>query len=197
MAFSGRAKGIVDHDGAFDSPIPKRSSREMRGQMKKVRTTLVSVVFAAAIVVAGLSAACGDDDTSRQAQVAARGATVMPFDLKKTHHTFEQTVPGGIESVRTLDPADSQQIALVRSHLEMEAKNFSAGNFADPMAIHGMTMPGVNALAAAGSRLRIAYESLGDGARITYTSDDPVIVAAIHDWFNAQTTDHGADASGH
>lgn len=165
--------------------------------MKKARAILVSAMFGAAIVVAGVSVACGGEDASRQAQVAARGATVMPFDLKKTHHTFEQTPRGGVETVRTLDPVDSQQIALVRSHLEMESQNFSAGNFANPMAIHGMAMPGVNALAAAGSRLRVAYESLGDGARITYTSDAPAIVAAIHDWFNAQTMDHGTDASSH
>jgi hypothetical protein len=119
----------------------------------------------------------------------------MPFDLDKTHHTFEQTASGGIETVRALDPKDSTQIGLIRSHLQLEATKFAVGDFSDPTAIHGMTMPGVAALSAAGGRLKVAYGELSDGATITYSSEDPVVVAAIHDWFNAQLMDHGQHAS--
>ena len=36
------------------------------------------------------------------------------------------------------------------------------------------------------------------GAELTYRTADPKLVAALHKWFNAQLSDHGADAmAGH
>lgn len=160
------------------------------------RRVMLGVAFGLAIVGAGVLAACGGgDDSSRQGEVAERGAAVMPFDLDETHHTFEQNDAGGVESVRALDLEDASQIGLIRSHLEAEATKFAVGDFSDPTAVHGMQMPGVAALSAAGSRLSIEYAELPDGAKITYSSSDAVLVAAIHDWFNAQVSDHGEHAS--
>jgi hypothetical protein len=159
------------------------------------RATFLIAVGAPALIAGLLTGCSGGDKTSRQDEVAIRGATVMPFDLSKTHHTFEQTAAGGVESVRALDARDTAQIALIRSHLQSEAAKFASGDFADPMTIHGQTMPGVGALSAAGARLRIEYAELTDGAKIVYSSDDPVIVAAVHDWFTAQLSDHGQHAS--
>ena len=167
--------------------------------MKKSRVAALMVVAAAAFVVLGAAACSGDDSVSRQDLVAQRGATVMPFDLTKTHHTFEQNAAGGVESVRALDAKDATQIDLIRSHLQLEAKKFAAGDFSDPTAIHGTAMPGAAALSAGAtaSRLKIEYAELPDGAKIIYASEDPVLVAAIHDWFNAQVSDHGQHASAH
>lgn len=166
--------------------------------MKKQRIAVLAVAAGAALVALGVAACSGDESASRQDQVAQRGATVMPFDLNKTNHTFEQNATGGVESVRALDPKDTAQIGLVRSHLQAEAKKFAAGDFSDPAAIHGMTMPGVASLSAGAGRLKVEYAELPDGAKITYTSsDDPVLVASLHDWFNAQVSDHGQHASSH
>ncbi len=165
--------------------------------MKKPRIAVLMIVAAAAFVALGVAACSGDDSVTRQDEVARLGATVMPFDLNKTHHTFEQNATGGVESVRALDSNDSAQIGLVRSHLRAEATNFAAGDFSDPMAIHGMTMPGVIALSAGASRLKIQYADLPDGAKITYASEDPALVSAIHDWFTAQVSDHGQHSSSH
>ena len=86
----------------------------------------------------------------------------MPFDLDKTHHTFEQDDKGGVESVRALDPKDSAQIRLIRSHLQLEATKFAAGDFSDPTAIHGTAVAGVAALSAGAKadRLTIEYAEL-------------------------------------
>lgn len=157
-----------------------------------------AAVMALLAVAAGMLAGCsGDDGANRQDEIAERGAAVMPFDLDKTHHTFEQNDRGGVEAVRALDSKDTRQIDLIRSHLQLETTKFATGDFSDPTAIHGMAMPGVAALSAGAKagRLTIGYAELPDGASITYASDDPVLVAAIHDWFNAQVSDHGAHAS--
>jgi hypothetical protein len=165
--------------------------------MKQSRVAALMVVSATAFVILSAVACSGDDSLSRQDEVAQRGATVMPFDLNKTHHTFEQNATGGVETVHALDAKDAAQIDLIRSHLQLEARKFAAGDFSDPTAIHGDRMPGVAALSAGANRLKIDYAELPDGAKITYASEDPLLVAAIHDWFDAQVSDHGQHASSH
>lgn len=159
----------------------------------RIRTVLASTLLLPALAFG----ACSDRTPTRQEVVATRGAAVMPFDLNKTHHIFEQSADGGMESVVVLDAADTAQIELIRAHLAHEATRFAAGDFSDPTAIHGTAMPGVAALSAAGARLTIAYADLPAGARITYASEDRAVIGAIHDWFNAQVTDHGQHASMH
>jgi hypothetical protein len=56
-----------------------------------------SVVAIAAGILLCASAAFGTEPsskTSRQTEVALKGATVMPFDLARTTHFFDDT-PGG------------------------------------------------------------------------------------------------------
>jgi hypothetical protein len=123
-------------------------------------------------------------------EVDARGATVMPFDLTRTQHSFQSLHNGGLEQVLANDGNDAQQIGLIRQHLRMEADRFRQGDFSDPATIHGTDMPGLTELQAGAARLQIDYSDLSNGAQIRYTSDDPVLVAAIHDWFTAQDMDH-------
>jgi hypothetical protein len=118
----------------------------------------------------------------------------MPFDLEATTHTFAPTEDGGVQTVVTDDPADQEQIALVRSHLQEEASLFRAGDFGDPATIHGHDMPGLSILEASATKLTITYRNLPAGGEVTYRSDDPAVVEALHVWFEAQLMDHGEDA---
>ncbi len=61
---------------------------------------------------------------TRQAQVAARGAQVMPFDLEQTIHVFQRLDDGGRQTVTVKDPSNARQIALIQSHLQHEADLF-------------------------------------------------------------------------
>lgn len=142
-----------------------------------------------------LSTAIGS--ANRQAEVAARGAEVMPFDLERTTHIFDDRPDGGLQQVRADDPADSAQIALIRSHLQEQAARFQRGDFGAPATIHGETMPGLAALREGYSQFMVAYSELPDGAQIRYTASDPTLVAAIHAWFAAQLSDHGGHAMDH
>lgn len=155
------------------------------------------------VVAAVVLAACGDDggagsDTSagrdRQAEVAERGAQVMPFDLDATTHRFEDRDDGLVQTVVADDADDDEQVALVRSHLEDEAERFAAGDLDDPAAIHGEDMPGLADLIAGAADIDITYVDVAAGGRITYTSDDPALVAALHRWGAAQVADHGGHA---
>lgn len=136
----------------------------------------------------------GDAPPARRAEVAAKGAQVMPFDLDKTRHHFEDLPDGGLQTVRVLDPADTLNLRLIREHLTLEAARFSRGEFDDPMAIHGQAMPGLAELKAGWSRISVAFAAANDGGQIRYATLDPTLVAALHRWFQAQRSDHGAHA---
>jgi hypothetical protein len=133
----------------------------------------------------------------RQDEVAARGAQVMPFDLERTTHIFDDLPDGGLQQVVADDPADAEQVALIRGHLQEEAARFQRGDFGDPAAIHGDGMPGLAELREGYSKITVTYTELPDGAEIRYTTGDPVLVAAIHAWFAAQLSDHGGHAMDH
>ena len=121
------------------------------------------------------------------------GAAVMPFDLGRSTHVFTPTPDGGTQVVVSKD-RDPAQVALIREHLQKEGAAFTRGDYTDPAAIHGAAMPGLAALQASGGRVRVLFSALPDGARLTFTTADPALVAALHRWFAAQVADHGSDA---
>ncbi|MEU1745540.1 aspartate carbamoyltransferase [Micromonospora arida] len=157
-----------------------------------------------AVAAAALNGGCADDSapstpttttSNRQADVAERGASVMPFDLERTTHRFTRTDTGGVQTVVADDPRDSTQITLVQQHVSAEVERFRRGDFSDPARIHGTEMPGLATLRAHGGRITITYEAIPDGARATYATDDAGLRDALHHWFDAQVSDHGSHAT--
>ncbi len=135
--------------------------------------------------------------TERQALVRTQGQQVMPFDLNQTTHHFETNQTGGVQTVVAKDPTNVEQIGLIQAHLSAEIERFRAGDFADPRSIHGAMMPGLAALERGVGAIEFRYTALPTGAQISYTTSDATLVAAIHDWFRAQQSDHGADMMNH
>jgi hypothetical protein len=161
---------------------------------------LAALAATAAVVAAG-STGCADGDdggagssADRRAEVADRGAEVMPFDLEATTHRFRPTDDGLVQTVVADDPDDREQVELVRRHLADEAERFAAGDYDDPASIHGDEMPGLVELRAGAADIEVAYAEVDAGAAITYTTDDAELVAALHDWAEAQVADHGDHA---
>ncbi|MEU4620658.1 hypothetical protein AB0G04_11865 [Actinoplanes sp. NPDC023801] len=154
------------------------------------------LLAAATSAIALLTGCTGDRPADRQAEIAARGSSVMPFDLERTTHRFAKADTGGTQTVVADDPRSTDQIALIRQHLTAEVERFRAGDFADPARIHGTEMPGLAELRAHGGRIAITYENTPDGARVTYTTDDDKLRDALHHWFDAQVSDHGEHATG-
>ncbi|WP_202919453.1 hypothetical protein [Saccharothrix deserti] len=163
-----------------------------------------ALLLVAAAAAAALSSGCAADSATstptsatsdRQAEVAERGASVMPFDLERTTHRFARTDTGGVQTVVADDPRDTAQITLIRDHLTAEVDRFRRGDFTDPARIHGNEMPGLQALRAHGGGITIDYETTPDGARATYTTGDAGLRNALHAWFDAQVSDHGQHAT--
>jgi hypothetical protein len=158
------------------------------------RRSLLGATAVALLVALAGCADDGDATAERRAEVAARGARVMPFDLDATTHTFTDTDRGGIQTVTADDPDQASQVALVRAHLRRARDKFARGDYEDPAAIHGHDMDGVAALAAGHAEIRVTYADVPHGARITYSTDRPELVDAVHSWFARQVMDHGAHA---
>ncbi len=119
---------------------------------------------------------------------------VMPFDVSKTLHIFKMTESGGVERVVARDAAAADQIALIREHLQHEADRFQRGDYSDPAMLHGATMPGLAELQAGAARIKVSYAALPGGAEITFETTDLHLLTALHRWFGAQLSEHGADA---
>ena len=168
-----------------------------RGLRRRWWLAGMGAVLAIAVIGAGYATAGNHHTASGDEQeMATRAAQVMPFDLNATTHTFTKNTAGGVEQVVTKDPGDQRNITLIRQHLQKEAGQFAKGDYGDPATIHGSAMPGLQELQAGAARVQIAYDQVPSGARITYSSSDPVMVAALHAWFDAQTTDHAMPGMG-
>lgn len=168
-----------------------RTDRHSGGTSRTVAGLLGGVLAAVALAGCGSEAGALAD---RQAEVAERGSEVMPFDLDATTHRFASTETGLVQTITANDPDDSEQIALIREHLEEEAARFAQGDLDDPATIHGDEMPGLAALRSGAADIDIQFETRDDGARLTYTTEDPDLIEALHQWGQAQVSDHGEHA---
>lgn len=176
--------------------MSSKNNRPQNVQQSFARVTcsliLVTLALSGILVNTGVGA-----PPTRQEEVAKRGAQVMPFELEQTMHVFQALEDGGLQTVRAKDPANRKQITLIQGHLKEEADKFQRGDFSDPAKIHGEDMPGLAALRAGAERIDVQYTPLPYGAQLRYSTDDPALVRAIHEWFMAQRADHGHHASGH
>ena len=158
----------------------------------------VTSIIAAAIVGA-MTSGVALGQTHRQDEVAARGAEVMPFKLSATTHVFTKTPTGGLQQVVAKNPGDTDQIRLIRMHLEDIATRFHQEDYSGPTQTHGEQMPGLAQLKVAKpGEIKILYTDIANGGQIEYFAKRPELIAAIHEWFDAQLSDHGSDAmAGH
>lgn len=145
----------------------------------------------ALLLIAGCAAA---PPHTPQEHVHHMGGQVMPFDLARTVHIFRMTETGGIQRVVTRDAGASDQVPAIQRHLQHEAHAFQRGDYADPAALHGAHMPGLKELQAGAAQVKVVYSPLPDGAEIRFETTDLALLTAIHRWFGAQLSEHGADA---
>lgn len=162
--------------------------------MNKYQTRCLSAVLAAFASVSSTAHAAAAD-LPRQAEVAKRGADVMPFHLKAATHIFSKTDTGGTQRVVAKDARDSVQTRLVREHLHDIQQQFQRGDFSGPTHVHGADMPGLAELKMSKpGAIAVDYSDVEGGAELNYRTSDTKLVAALHRWFDAQLSDHGADA---
>lgn len=109
---------------------------------------------------------------------------------------FVLVVANGLRLLRVVvkDARDKDQVELIRQHLRHEAEAFQRGDYADPTSLHGLRMPGVSELTGHHEEITVSYSELPLGAAITFETQDRHLATAVHRWFGAELSEHGADA---
>ena len=156
----------------------------------KHNAAILSLVIAAIM----LFAHSGTLAETKQERVHRMSHHVMPFDMAKTVHVFRMTESGGVQKVLVRDPSETEQILFIRQHLSHEAERFRHGDYSDPTKLHGGDMPGLAELRANPFKVKVFYSELPAGAQLTFETKDLSMLTAIHRWFGAQLSEHGADA---
>ena len=123
-------------------------------------------------------------------RVDERGDKGMGFSHATTTHHFRLYNDGGAIGVEANDPKDEESKAQVRSHLQMIARKFKAGDFSLPMFIHATTPPGMKALQRRKAHITYRYEQTTNGAQVRLLTKDRQARNAIHAFLRFQINDH-------
>jgi hypothetical protein len=157
-------------------------------------STRSAVYLAKALAILLLLGGATVSAQTPQEHVHQMSQNVMPFDISKTLHIFKMTESGGVQRVVARNPGETGQVALIQKHLKHEAERFQRGDYSDPATLHGAAMPGLKELRAGAADIAVAYAELPAGAEISFETNDLHLLTAIHRWFGAQLSEHGADA---
>lgn len=123
-----------------------------------------------------------------------RQQQVVPFSMDQTLQTFTKTVHGGVQHVIAKSADNSEQIKLIQAHLLKIANEFKKGDFSVTERVHGADMPGLAQLKMAETDdIKFEYQALPNGAQIHYSTEYPQYVQALHEWFDAQISEHDSD----
>jgi cellobiose phosphorylase len=160
----------------------------MKNQPYNIYNTAIVLV-----VVLLLSGNATSAETKQQ-HVHNMSHGVMGFDMSKTMHIFKMTEVGGMQSVVVKDAKETDQISLIRQHLEEISIKFQKGDYSEPVKLHGADMPGLKEIQAGAAHIKASYAELTTGGQITFETADIHLLTAVHRWFGAQLSEHGADA---
>ena len=128
--------------------------------------------------------------SGHHAVVESHGDQAMGFPHDATTHHFRLMSNGGAIEVSANNPDDKANAQAIRFHLKHIAAMFSDGDFSTPMFIHDGIPPGTTTMRLMKAAIHYTYEEMLSGGRVRIQSDDPVAVAAIHDFLRFQITEH-------
>jgi hypothetical protein len=147
------------------------------------------------VIVAGLLIFSASALAVEHASPKQNNAAVLPYPAEQTVQTFSKTVHGGVQHVVAKAAGNVQLVKAIQSHLLKIAGDFRKGDFSVTERLHGSDMPGLAQLKKAEQGdIRFDYKSLDNGGQIHYSSEYPQYVQALHEWFDAQASEHGAAA---
>jgi hypothetical protein len=130
------------------------------------------------------------EQDAKHAMMKKHGDEAMGFPQDRTTHHFHLTANGGAIEVTANNAGDKENADAIRSHLSHIAQMFGNGDFSAPMSVHDNLPPGVTTMKLLKRKIRYKYEEIGAGGRVRMESNDPVAVAAIHDFLRFQVKEH-------
>ncbi len=152
---------------------------------------LYSLLLAGLVLFTSAAFAVEKTDSEQNNEVYQRSQTVIPYDVNQTKQMFTKTVHGGVQHVVVKSEENTEQIKLIQAYLLKLTNNFSTGDFSETERIHGADMPGLARLKMAQPYdIKFEYKALPNGAQIHYSTEYPLLTQALHEWFDAQMSDH-------
>jgi hypothetical protein len=118
----------------------------------------------------------------------------MGFSQSASKHTFKLFADGGAIEVRSSDAAT---VKAIRQHLQMIAKDFAAGDFAKPLAVHDQNPDGVATMQELRGEIAYAYSEIESGGRVRITTKNPRALEAVHQFLRFQIREHKTGDSDH
>lgn len=109
----------------------------------------------------------------------------VSFTTGAVRETFIPTPDGGIEDAVVIAP-NLAAVEHLRAETRKRVAAFARGSFIDPTNPHGDLVPGLREMRRQWNKVHVLYEDIPTGSRIKYTSSDPVMVEALHQWFVAR-----------
>lgn len=119
------------------------------------------------------------------ARNGAPGDARIGFTSGSIRETFIPTSYGGIEDAVALEPS-AVAVKILRTQTRKRAAAFARGDFVDPTNPHGDLVPGLREMRRQWNKMHVRYEDVPNGSRIRYSTSDPVMVEALHQWFVAR-----------
>lgn len=111
----------------------------------------------------------------------------MGFSQSASKHTFRLFSDGGVIEVRSSDAATLQAI---RQHLQMIAKDFAAGDFAKPLAVHDRLPDGSATMKELRGEIHYEFSEIESGGRVRITTKNPRALEAVHQFLRFQIREH-------
>jgi len=112
--------------------------------------------------------------------------------LEGIEQTFTKTVHGGFQHVVVKSVKSASQIKLLQTQLMNMVEQFQNGDFSQSERLYGVDMPGLAELKRAeANEIKFEYQPLANGGQIHYSSEEPQLVQALHEWFTVQKQSHG------
>jgi len=131
-----------------------------------------------------------EQHSDHHAVVETHGDQAMGFPHDATTHHFHLMSNGGVIEVTANNPDHKTNTQAIRLHLKHIATMFSNGDFSTPMFIHNGVPLGTTTMKLMKAAIQYTYEEVPSGGRVRMQADDPIAVAAIHDFLRFQVTEH-------
>ncbi|HYS55211.1 MAG TPA: hypothetical protein VER58_15750 [Thermoanaerobaculia bacterium] len=118
----------------------------------------------------------------------------MGFSQATSKHTFRLYSDGGAIEVRGDDAAT---VKAIRAHLQMIAREFAAGDFAHPEAVHDQKPDGAATMKKLRRDINYEYAEIDSGGRVRITTKNRRALDAIHQFLRFQIREHKTGDTDH
>jgi len=114
------------------------------------------------------------------------------FVVADTQHVFGVSDDGVLIGLMANDVQQQARIDEARVYMRGEFERYLQGDFGDEYSQSSAQV--VNQLADNRQVMTITYQDVASGAMIQVTSQDPTVIALLHQWINLRQADHGDHA---